>query len=111
MNIFINLKIQNFVRTFRFIINGSEATEEQQQTLSCILRLDPVDDTVDSSQADDCDCYTQDECVNAVNQASTNYRYDPSYDAVLVISQLAGRLHLRRAGIVTLDGQLKTIKK
>ena len=72
------------------------------------MHLDPIDDTVDSSQADNCDCYTQDECVNAANQVSTNYRYDPSYDAVLVIGQSAGRLQYRRAGIVTLDGQWKT---
>ena len=109
MNIFIYLWFENFNRTFRFIIDGSEATDAQQQTVSCILHLNPADDTVDSSQADDCDCYTQDECENSANQFINSPRYDPSADAVLVIGQpnnYDNRLdHTnKRMGIVTPDG-------
>ena len=72
--------------------------------MSCTLHLDPVDDTVDSSQADDCDCYTENECETSANQVSTNYRYDPSYDAVLVIGQMNNWNNVswrnKRAGIV-----------
>ena len=80
--------------------------------MSCTLHLDPVDDTADSSQAVDCDCYTQDECENSTedstetsaNQVSRNYRNDPSYDAVLVIGQQNNWNNVnwrnKRAGIV-----------
>ena len=94
------------VRTFRF--TGGYQTGDQDQTISCELHLEPAAD-VAATQPDDCSCYTEDECANAANQVSTNYRYNPSYDAVLVIGQSAGRLQYRRAGIVTLDGQWKTI--
>ena len=109
MDIFIYFWFSKFNRTFRFIIDGSEATDAQQQTVSCILHLNPADDTVDSSQADDCDCYTQDECENSANQFVNSPRYDPSADAVLVIGQKnfyenRPNRNSRRMGIVTPDG-------
>ena len=48
------------MRTFRFNVNGS-ATESQQQTVSCSLHLDPVDD-INQGQASDCSCYSKIEC-------------------------------------------------
>ena len=103
MDIFIYFWFSKFNRTFRFIIDGSEATDAQQQTVSCILHLNPADETIDSSQADDCDCYTQDECENSANQFVNSPRYDPSADAVLVIGHRINNTN-RRMGIVTPDG-------
>ena len=48
------------MRTFLFKTQGSSA-DEQQQTISCDLYLDPVAD-VPSTQADDCTCYSEAEC-------------------------------------------------
>ena len=47
------------MRTFHFKTERSSI--EQQQTLACNLHLDPVDE-VSSTQADDCSCYSEDEC-------------------------------------------------
>ena len=74
----------------------NDSSDAQQQTVSCILHLDPADDSGDQSQADDCDCYNQEECENAPNQVSTNYRYNPSHDAVLVIGMTSGNPLTRR---------------
>ena len=50
------------MRTFRFIISGSQATEEQQQTISCNLHLEPVAN-VSSTQPDDCSCHSEEACA------------------------------------------------
>ena len=52
--------IEFSMRTFLFKTNGSSA-EEQQQTISCNLHLDPAAD-VSSTEPDDCSCYSEDEC-------------------------------------------------
>ena len=54
------VNIEFSMRTFLFKTQGSSA-DSQQQTISCNLHLDPVDD-VPSTQADDCSCYSEDEC-------------------------------------------------
>ena len=96
--------LDNKLRTFRFITNNA-ASEEQEQTLSCTLHLDPTENAVDQSQADDCDCYSKNECENSSNQISTNYRYDPSFDAVLLIGRQArGSRGRKSAMIITPDG-------
>ena len=51
------------MRTFRFITVGSSATEAQEQTISCNLHLDPVNE-VTSTQPENCSCYTEDDCLN-----------------------------------------------
>ena len=51
------------MRTFRFITAGSSATEAQDQTLSCNLHLEPVND-VTSTQPNDCSCHTEADCLN-----------------------------------------------
>ena len=50
------------MRTFRFIVSGSQATEEQQQTISCNLHLEPVAN-VSSTQPPNCTCHTEDACT------------------------------------------------
>ena len=57
------------MRTFRFNIAGSQANEEQQQTLSCNLRLNPVN-AITQDQAADCSCHTESECDRTVSRAS-----------------------------------------
>ena len=52
--------IEFSMRTFLFKTQGSSA-EEQQQTISCNLHLDPAAD-VSSTEPDDCSCYSEDEC-------------------------------------------------
>ena len=54
------VSIEFSMRTFLFKTNGSSA-DEQQQTISCNLHLDPVD-AVPLIQPDDCSCYSEDEC-------------------------------------------------
>ena len=49
------------MRTFRFIVSGSQATEAQQQTISCDLHLEPVAN-VSSTQPPNCTCHTEDAC-------------------------------------------------
>ena len=49
------------MRTFRFTSVGSVNAEEQQQTIECDLYLEPIDD-ITETQAEDCSCYTQEEC-------------------------------------------------
>ena len=51
------------MRTLRFIIAVSSATEAQDQTIDCNLHLEPVDD-VSSTQPDDCSCHTEADCLN-----------------------------------------------
>ena len=51
------------MRTFRFTAAGSSATEAQDQTIACNLHLEPLD-AVASTQADDCSCHTEAECLN-----------------------------------------------
>ena len=58
------------MRTFRFIVSGSQATEEQQQTISCDLHLEPVAN-VSSTQPPNCTCHTEDTCIN-VNECADN---------------------------------------
>ena len=53
-------KIAFSMRTFIFKTLGSSA-DEQQQTLSCNLHLDPVAN-VPSTQAADCSCYSEADC-------------------------------------------------
>ena len=53
--------IEFSMRTFLFKTNGLSA-EEQQQTISCNLHLDPAAD-VSSTEPDDCSCYSEDECT------------------------------------------------
>ena len=54
------VSIEFSMRTFLFKTNGSSA-DEQQQTISCNLHLDPVAD-VSSTEPDDCSCYSEEEC-------------------------------------------------
>ena len=49
------------MRTFRFTSVGSVNAEEQTQTIECNLYLEPIDD-ITEDQAEDCTCYTQEEC-------------------------------------------------
>ena len=56
--------IEFSMRTFLFKTNGSSA-EEQQQTITCNLHLDPVAD-VSSTEPDDCSCYTEEECSGKI---------------------------------------------
>ena len=50
------------MRTFRFIVSGSQTTEDQQQTLSCNLHLEPVAN-VSSTQPNDCSCHSEEDCA------------------------------------------------
>ena len=56
--------IEFSMRTFLFKTNGSSA-EEQQQTISCNLHLDPAAD-VSSTEPDDCSCYSEEECAGKI---------------------------------------------
>ena len=49
------------MRTFRFTSVGSVNAEEQTQTIECGLHLEPIAD-ITEDQAEDCSCYTQEEC-------------------------------------------------
>ena len=49
------------MRTFRFIVQGAGATDEQQQTISCNLHLEPAAD-VSTIQPADCSCHTDADC-------------------------------------------------
>ena len=49
------------LRTFRFIVPGTQ-TSDQQQRISCNLHLEPIAD-VSTSQPDDCSCYTEAACT------------------------------------------------
>ena len=49
------------MRTFRFIVTGSQATDAQQQTISCDLHLEPAAN-VSSTQPPNCTCHTEDAC-------------------------------------------------
>lgn len=53
------------MRTFRFITTGSRATEIQEQTVTCKLYLEPVNDVI-STQQDDCLCHTETDCANTL---------------------------------------------
>ena len=64
------------MRTFRFVMEGS-STESQQQTLMCILHLDPVDE-ISQEQADDCSCHTQTECERSNNILRGKFGLEPN---------------------------------
>ena len=50
------------MRTFRFITSGSlEASEDQVQTISCSLYLDPAND-ITTTQPDNCSCHSEADC-------------------------------------------------
>ena len=49
------------MRTFRFLVQGSQATEAQLQRISCNLHLEPVAD-VPTIQPADCSCHTATDC-------------------------------------------------
>ena len=53
-------EIQFSMRTFHFKTQRSSV--EQQQTMSCNLHLDRVED-ISSTQPDDCTCYSENECL------------------------------------------------
>ena len=63
--------IEFSMRTFLFKTQGSSA-EEQQQTLSCNLHLDPAAD-VSSTEPDDCSCYSEEECSGKIGYISYIY--------------------------------------
>ena len=48
------------MRTFRFKNEGA-AADEQEQTITCTLRLEPSEE-ISQDQAPDCTCYTEEEC-------------------------------------------------
>ena len=58
--------IEFSMRTFLFKTQGS-TPDEQQQTISCNLHLDPNSD-VSSTQPDDCTCYSEAECPGKTSQ-------------------------------------------
>ena len=49
------------MRTFRFIVAGTQ-TEAQQQTISCHLYLEPATDVTPIDQPADCSCYSEAQC-------------------------------------------------
>ena len=49
------------MRTFRFMVAGAGSADEQQQTISCNLHLEPAAD-VATTQPTDCSCYTDADC-------------------------------------------------
>ena len=49
------------VRTFRFT-DGQSSTDDQNQTITCELYLEPADQV--SEQASDCVCYNAEQCSN-----------------------------------------------
>ena len=51
------------MRTFRFIVAGSSATEAQDQTIACNLHLEPIGE-ITSTQPEDCSCHTESICQN-----------------------------------------------
>ena len=57
-------------RTFRFT-GADQASGDQEQTVSCELHLDPVDNIV-QEQADACICYNQAECANECELGTDN---------------------------------------
>ena len=64
--------IEFSMRTFLFKTQGSSA-EEQQQTISCNLHLDPAAD-VSSAEPDDCSCYSAEECSGKIGYISSSER-------------------------------------
>ena len=49
------------VRTFRFNNGQSSSGDNQNQTISCQLHLEPADE-IAAEQAADCNCYKEEEC-------------------------------------------------
>ena len=49
------------MRTFRFMEAGAGSAEEQQQTISCNLHLEPAAD-VSTTQPTNCSCHTDADC-------------------------------------------------
>ena len=66
------------MRTFRFITTGSSATVAQDQTVSCNLHLEPVND-VSSSQPDDCLCHTEADCGTPAVRPGIFSAFSPYY--------------------------------
>ena len=56
------------MRTFRFVVPGTE-NEEQRQTVTCNLHLDPSENA-NQNQPARCSCYTSEEC-----QLDPNYPF------------------------------------
>lgn len=77
--------IEFSMRTFRFIAQGTETTE-QQQTISCDLHLEPSADVPQDVQAADCTCYTDHDCRTQAgytfSQESFGDVYYKKYDAM-----------------------------
>ena len=51
------------MRTFRFITEGQSVAEAQQQTITCHLYLEPSAGVRTLGQAEDCSCYTPEDCA------------------------------------------------
>ena len=62
--------IEFSMRTFLFKTQGSSA-EEQQQTISCNLHLDPAAD-VSTTEPDNCSCYSEEECSGKIEYISSS---------------------------------------
>ena len=76
------------MRTFRFMTSTRSASEAQQQTVSCMLHLDPAGQTTDENQADDCNCHTEDDCAVDENGCPRNRSTSPSnHQAIFVMGQ------------------------
>ena len=64
------IKILGFRSEFQFA-GADQAFGDQEQTVSCELHLDPVDNSV-QEQADACICYNQAECANECELGTDN---------------------------------------
>ena len=94
------------MRTFRFVTSSSSASEPQQQTVSCMLHLNPFDAATDENQAGDCECHTEDDCTVDENGCSINALRNsipPNYQAMFVM----GDIH-RASGSDPITGHLIT---
>ena len=54
------------VRTFRF--TSGQSLDDQNQTISCELHLEPVDEVAEE-QAADCTCYDEEECAGETDES------------------------------------------
>ena len=54
------------VRTFRF--TGGQALNDQNQTISCEIHLEPVDEVAEE-QAAACICYNEEECTGETDES------------------------------------------
>ena len=76
------------MRTFRFVTSTSSADVAQEQTVSCMLHLNPSDATTDETQAADCTCHTEDDCTVDENGCSINNLRNsipPNYPAMFIM--------------------------